>query len=188
LPHADSGAAILTSFNRNFKGRNDGNVKTMNFLTSPDIVTAMAFAGRLSFNPLTDELIGADGKPFRFEPPSSDELPLQGFAQGNPDFLPLDSPKPDASVDIVISPSSTRLEKLEPFTPHFSKQQIESGEPLEFKDVRCLFRVRGKCTTDEVRLASQAPFQCLILPQISAAGPWLKYKGHLSNIAENTYM
>jgi aconitase A len=123
----------------------------MNFLTSPDIVTAMAFAGRLSFNPMTDELIGSDGKPFRFEPPVADELPTRGFSQGDPAFLPVETAQPDPSVDIAIDPSSSRLEKLEPFKPHWTQRQINSGEPLEFKDVRCLFRVRGKCTTDEVR-------------------------------------
>lgn len=75
-------AAILTSFNRNFKGRNDGNRKTMNFLASPDIVTAMSFSGKLSFNPMTDELVGADGKPFRFEPPTGEQLPQDGFTAG----------------------------------------------------------------------------------------------------------
>lgn len=74
--------AILTSFNRNFKGRNDANRQTMNFLASPDIVTAMAFSGKLSFNPMTDELIGADGKPFKFDPPSGDKLPSTGFTPG----------------------------------------------------------------------------------------------------------
>jgi aconitase A len=74
--------AILTSFNRNFKGRNDGNRKTMNFLASPDIVTAMAFSGRLSFNPITDELVGKDGKPFRFSPPVANDLPARGFTAG----------------------------------------------------------------------------------------------------------
>jgi len=164
--------AILTSFNRNFKGRNDGNTKTMNFLASPDLVTAMSFSGRLSFNPLHDELIGADGKPFRFNPPSADELPSSGFTPGDLTFLPSASTTPDPTAEIVISPTSSRLERLKAFAPHFSQSQIESGEQLELDGMKCLFRVRGKCTTDE----------------ISAAGPWLKFKGHLSNIAENTYI
>ena len=135
--------AILTSFNRNFKGRNDGNVKTMNFLASPDLVTAMAFSGKLTFNPLKDELIDSEGRPFRFQPPTAPELPSRGFIAGDTSFLPRESPEPDASVDIVISPTSTRLERLEPFAPHFTQQQIDSGEPLEIKDLKCLFRVRG---------------------------------------------
>lgn len=122
----------------------------MNFLASPDIVTAMAFSGRLSFNPIKDQLIGADGTPFSFEPPLADELPSAGFTAGDVNFLPSQSIVPDASVDLVISPTSSRLEKLEPFEPHFSQEQVASGEPLEMRNVRCLFRVRGKCTTDEV--------------------------------------
>ena len=153
--------AILTSFNRNFKGRNDGNSKTMNFLASPDLVTAMSFSGKLSFNPLHDELIGADGKPFRFTPPSADELPSIGFTPGDLSFLPSTSTEPDPSAKIVISPTSMRLEKLEAFKPHFTEEQVKSSEDLELRDMKCLFRVRGKCTTDE----------------ISAAGPWLKFKG-----------
>lgn len=111
----------------------------------------MAFSGKLSFNPMTDTLIGADGKPFRFDPPGADELPSKGFTPGDTSFLPVEQPKPDPNVEISISPDSQRLEMLQPWTPHFTKEQIESGEPLEFRDVRCLFRVRGKCTTDEVR-------------------------------------
>lgn len=160
-PISDALAAILTSFNRNFKGRNDGNRQTMNFLASPDIVTAMAFSGRLTFNPVTDSLPSATGEPFRFSPPTADDLPSAGFTPGNTSYIPRPSPTPDPSVDIVISPTSTRLELLAPFDPHFSEADIASSAPLEMKNVRCLLRVKGKCTTDE----------------ISAAGPWLAYKG-----------
>ncbi|PWN50525.1 putative mitochondrial aconitate hydratase [Violaceomyces palustris] len=159
---------ILTSFNRNFKGRNDGNVKTMNLLASPEIVTAMAFAGRLDFNPMTDSLIAPDGKPFKFEPPKSEQLPSKGFAQGNISYLPKPMPEPQPHIQVAINPSSTRLEPLEPFDSPFAATAAEGK--YELPAMRCLLRIRGKCTTDH----------------ISAAGPWLKYKGHLSNLAENT--
>ena len=139
-------------------------MKTMNFLASPDLVTAMSFSGKLSFNPLQDELIGADGKPFRFTAPTAEELPATGFTPGDLSFLPSTSTEPDPSAEIVISPTSMRLEKLEAFKPHFTQAQVDSGEQLELGEMKCLFRVRGKCTTDE----------------ISAAGPWLKFKGEQS--------
>ncbi|GAA6038383.1 hypothetical protein JCM8097_007621 [Rhodosporidiobolus ruineniae] len=163
--------AILTSFNRNFKARNDGNRLTMNFLASPDIVTAMAFSGKLSFDPRHDELLDAEGKPFRFDPPEGDKLPEKGFTPGNTTYLPRALPTPDPSTPLAISPTSTRLELLAPFEPHFPPSAFsDPNAKLEFEDLRCLLRIRGKCTTDE----------------ISAAGKWLKYKGHLSNLAENT--
>ncbi|KAK4052418.1 aconitate hydratase [Microbotryomycetes sp. JL201] len=163
--------AILTSFNRNFKARNDGNRQTMNFLASPDIVTAMAFSGKLSFNPMTDSLTAADGTPFKFDPPKGDNLPASGFTAGNTSYLPTPLPKPQPDTVLAISSTSTRLEKLDPFDPHFTPEQFQDpSQPLEFQDLRCLLRIRGKCTTDE----------------ISAAGAWLKYKGHLSNLSENT--
>ncbi|ORY70755.1 aconitase family-domain-containing protein [Leucosporidium creatinivorum] len=163
--------AILTSFNRNFKARNDGNRQTMNFLASPDIVTAMAFSGKLSFDPTKDELIGADGKPFRFEPPTGDELPSTGFTAGDTSYLPTALPTPVPETELAISPTSTRLELLAPFDPHFTAEEFaDPNKALEFEDLRCLIRIRGKCTTDE----------------ISAAGAWLKYKGHLTNLSENT--
>lgn len=157
--------AILTSFNRNFKARNDGNLKTMNFLASPEIVTAMAFSGDLNFNPVTDSIPTPNG-PFKFSPPSGDRLPPTGYTPGDLSYAPSPSPKPEPSTEIAISPSSTRLEILEPFGTNFP-----SGGG-ELPQLTCLMRVRGKCTTDH----------------ISAAGAWLKYKGHLSNISENTLM
>ena len=163
--------AILTSFNRNFRGRNDANKKTMNFLASPDIVTAMAFSGKLSFNPMTDTLLDKDGNPFKFDAPAGIELPTRGFAEGNTSYIPASNPEPDENSEIVVDPHSSRLELLAPFQPHFTMSDLQDPDSkLELTDMRCLLRVRGKCTTDE----------------ISAAGPWLKYKGHLSNIAENT--
>ncbi|PVG04678.1 putative mitochondrial aconitate hydratase [Serendipita vermifera] len=163
-PESKDENAILTSFNRNFKSRNDGNQKTMNFLASPSIVTAMAFSGKLSFNPVTDAITTPSGKQFRFKAPVGKTLPANGFEAGNPDFYPKPNPKPQPEVSIVISPTSLRLEVLEPFASHFA-----DGAPGELPAMTCLMRVRGKCTTDH----------------ISAAGPWLKYKGHLSNISEN---
>ncbi|KAI5208093.1 putative aconitate hydratase 2 [Aureobasidium subglaciale] len=152
--------AIFTSYNRNFRGRNDGNVKTMNFLASPELVTAMAYSGSTTFNPMTDSIPLPDGGEFRFDPPQGRDLPSTGFAKGNPDFFPTPG-HPDASVEVVVDPNSSRLALLEPFSP-FPKSELEG--------LRVLVKVKGQCTTET----------------ISAAGPWLKYKGHLPNIAENT--
>ncbi|EJT98869.1 aconitate hydratase [Dacryopinax primogenitus] len=165
--HKGEENAILTSFNRNFRGRNDANPKTMNFLASPEIVTAMSFAGQLSFNPMTDTLVDVSGKPFKFYPPVGETLPEVGFAVGNQDYRPSSAPSPQPDAEILISPTSTRLEKLEPFASHFGPSNPRGDE---LPTMQVLMRVRGKCTTDH----------------ISAAGPWLKYKGHLTNIAENT--
>ncbi|KAK0106902.1 aconitate hydratase [Cadophora gregata] len=152
--------AIFTSYNRNFRGRNDGNPDTMNFLASPEIVTAMSYAGSTSFNPLTDTLTTPSGEPFRFSPPTGSELPTGGFEVGNPAFLP-SSGSPSPQSEVVVSPTSDRLALLEPFAP-FPQSDL--------KDLKVLYKVTGKCTTDT----------------ISAAGPWLKYKGHLPNISANT--
>lgn len=151
--------AILTSYNRNFRSRNDANPNTLNFLTSPELVTAMSFAGTTTFNPLTDSIETPDGKQFKFEPPTGAELPATGFASGNPDFYPSFS-QPDPSAEVIISPTSTRLAPLEPFAPY------GEGE----LDMTVLIKIKGKCTTDT----------------ISAAGSWLKYKGHLENLSHNT--
>lgn len=159
---------ILTSFNRNFKGRNDGNTKTMNILASPEIVTAMAFAGRMDFNPMTDSITAPDGKPFRFQPPVGDQLPSNGFTPGNIAYLPQAMPSAQTSAEVVISPTSNRLELLEPFESPFADSKITGN--YELPPMRCLMRIKGKCTTDA----------------ISAAGPWLRFKGHLTNISENT--
>lgn len=152
--------AILTSYNRNFRARNDGNPQTMNFLASPEIVTAMSYAGSTTFNPMTDSLSTPSGEPFRFAPPKGADLPGEGFAQGNPNFLPT-AGVPDPSHPVIISPTSSRLALLEPFAPFPSR---------DLSGLRVLYKVKGQCTTDT----------------ISAAGPWLKYKGHLPNISANT--
>ncbi|KAE8266937.1 hypothetical protein A4X09_0g5415 [Tilletia walkeri] len=160
---------ILTSFNRNFKGRNDGNTKTWNMLASPEMVTAMAFAGRLDFNPLTDSITTPEGKEFRFQPPVGDELPPRGFDNGDEKLMPEVMPPPQAEVEVLISPTSARLQHLQPFGTDFtpgSGYELGTGP----NGMRVLMRLRGKTTTDH----------------ISAAGPWLKYKGHLENLAENT--
>ena len=152
--------AIFSSYNRNFKGRNDGNPSTMNFLASPEIVTAMSYAGSTTFNPLTDTIPTPSGSPFQFSPPSGLDLPSAGFVQGTPELGPTPGvPSPDHPV--IISPTSDRLAVLEPFAP------FPSGE---LEGLRVLYKVKGQCTTDT----------------ISCAGPWLKYKGHLPNISANT--
>ncbi|KMU72662.1 aconitate hydratase [Coccidioides immitis RMSCC 3703] len=152
--------AIFTSYNRNFRGRNDGNPGTMNFLASPEVVTALSYAGSTTFNPMTDSLSTPDGTSFKFSPPKGSDLPKAGFESGNPDFQPSVA-VPDPSCEVVISPTSDRLAVLEPFAP-FPKSELNS--------LRVLYKVKGQCTTDT----------------ISAAGPWLKYKGHLPNISANT--
>ncbi|KAJ7071281.1 aconitate hydratase [Mycena amicta] len=155
--------AILTSFNRNFKSRNDGNARTMNFLASPTIVTAMAFSGSLQFNPMRDSLPLPSGGTFRFRPPVGQDLPPAGFTPGETSFYPSQTPAPQPETEIVIRKDSQRLELLEPFSSPFALGN------RELAPMKVLMRVRGKCTTDH----------------ISAAGPWLKYKGHLTNISEN---
>jgi homoaconitase len=152
--------AILTSYNRNFPARNDGNRRTMNFLASPEIVTAMSYTGRTTFNPITDTITAPSGELFQFRPPQGSDLPREGFATGNPDFQP-SAPVPNPSCEVIISPTSSRLARLEPFAPF---------PPEDLTSLRVLYKVKGQCTTDT----------------ISAAGPWLKYKGHLPNISANT--
>jgi len=152
--------AIFTSYNRNFRGRNDGNPDTMNFLASPEIVTAMAFAGSTTFNPITDTLTTPNGEDFRFPPPHGLEGPTTPFETGRQGFN-VSSQAPNPNVEVAISPSSERLALLEPFAEFPSS---------DLTGLRVLVKITGKCTTDT----------------ISAAGPWLKYKGHLPNISANT--
>ncbi|KAL4985194.1 mitochondrial putative aconitate hydratase [Aspergillus falconensis] len=156
----DTDNAIFTSYNRNFPGRNDGNRRTMNFLASPELVTALTYAGTTTFNPVTDSITTPSGSEFRFQPPTGQDLPSKGFEAGNPAFQP-SAPVPDASVEVKVSPTSTRLALLEPFAP-FPNSDLQN--------LSVLYKVKGQCTTDT----------------ISAAGPWLKYKGHLPNISANT--
>ncbi|XP_012670043.1 aconitate hydratase, mitochondrial [Clupea harengus] len=149
---------IVTSYNRNFTGRNDANPATHAFVTSPEIVTAMAIAGRLDFNPETDFLTAANGEKFKLLPPTGDELPARDFDPGEDTYQ---YPPPDgSSLRVDVNPQSNRLQLLEPFDKW-------SGGDLE--DLQVLIKVKGKCTTDH----------------ISAAGPWLKFRGHLDNISNN---
>ena len=151
---------IITSFNRNFAKRNDGNAATESFVASPEIVTALAIAGKLSFNPTTDKISLNDGSSFSFSSPSGSELPDMGFEDiGSDDFLKAEL-RPDTQ--IVISPESERLQVLKPFS---------AWDNNEMKELKILLKAKGKCTTDHV----------------SPAGPWLKYRGHLENISQNMY-
>jgi aconitate hydratase len=154
--------SILSSFNRNFRGRNDSNAETLSFLASPDIVMALGLAGDLSFNPLTDELPTKDGKKIKFKAPHGEELPAKGYATGDLGYVP-PSKNPE-SVNVIVLPTSQRLQLLEPFKPW----EVSS----DFKNMLVLLKAKGKCTTDH----------------ISAAGPWLKFRGHLDNISDNMFL
>lgn len=149
---------IVSSYNRNFTARNDGNPATHAFVASPEMVTAYAIAGDLRFNPVTDTLVGADGKEFKLKPPSGDGLPQRGYDPGENTYQA--PPADRASVEVQISPESDRLQKLTPFKPWDGKDGLNM--PILIKSV-------GKTTTDH----------------ISMAGPWLKYRGHLQNISNN---
>ncbi len=152
--------SILTSYNRNFSGRNDANPGTHSFVASPEIVVALSLAGTLTFNPETDSLTNDKGQAVKLQPPSGDELPKRGFDQGESGFVP---PAQDGSqVKIIVDPKSQRLQLLEPFPPW-------SGRDLT--DLRVLAKVAGKCTTDH----------------ISPAGKWLKFRGHLDHISDNMF-
>ncbi|CAH0397756.1 unnamed protein product [Chilo suppressalis] len=152
---------IVTSYNRNFTGRNDANPATHCFVTSPELVTALSLAGRLDFNPLTDELTGTDGKKFKLSDPFGDELPAKGFDPGQDTY---EHPPADGSkVQVDVSPSSDRLQLLSPF---------DKWDGKDLTEMTILIKVKGKCTTDH----------------ISAAGPWLKYRGHLDNISNNMFI
>ncbi|EFC49719.1 mitochondrial aconitate hydratase [Naegleria gruberi] len=154
--------SIVSSFNRNFSGRNDGNLLTSHFLTSPMLVMAMAFAGRIDFNPITDSLVGSDGKEFKFQPPQSDELPAKGYEKVDGGYLePLTNIEQAKKIDVNVDPKSNRLQILEPWNAWDGKDFIE---------LPVLIKVAGKCTTDH----------------ISPAGKWLNYKGHLENISNCT--
>jgi len=157
----DEPNTIVTSFNRNFAKRNDGNPKTHAFVASPELVTALALAGRLDFNPLTDTLATADGGTVKLDPPAGEELPPDGFHCQDPGYV---APVEDGStVEVVVRPNSERLQLLQPFPPN--------PEPA-LTGLRLLLKAKGKCTTDH----------------ISMAGPWLKYRGHLDNISNNCFI
>lgn len=149
---------IVHSFNRNFAKRADGNPNTLAFVGSPELVTAMAIAGTLDFNPLTDTLTNEAGEQVKLDPPSGYELPPSGFAVEDAGYI---EPAADGSkVQVIVDPSSTRLQLLDPFA---------AWEGTDLHDLKLLIKAKGKCTTDH----------------ISMAGPWLKYRGHLDNISNN---
>ena len=149
---------IVHSFNRNFAKRADGNPNTYAFVGSPELVTALAIAGDLSFNPLTDTLLNEKGEQVKLDPPSGDELPNRGFAVDDPGYQ---APAADGSnVKVDVSPTSKRLQLLDPFP---------AWEGTDLKGLKLLIKAKGKCTTDH----------------ISMAGPWLKFRGHLDNISNN---
>ena len=153
--------SIITSFNRNFKSRNDGNPNTHSFVASPEIVTALSIAGDLTFNPMTDTLTNKDGKQVRLDAPKGVELPPLGFEVKDAGYV---APASDGNfVAINVSPVSDRLQLLKPFEPI-------TNENLQ--NMRLLIKAKGKCTTDH----------------ISMAGVWLKYRGHLENISNNCYI
>ena len=150
--------SIITSFNRNFAKRADGNPNTHAFVASPEIVTALAIAGDLTFNPLTDTLTNSEGNQVRLEEPKGLELPTKGFAVEDAGYQ---APAADgSSVQVLVSPTSDRLQLLDSFT---------AWEGVDLKGLKLLIKAKGKCTTDH----------------ISMAGPWLKYRGHLDNISNN---
>ncbi|KAA0191357.1 Aconitase 3-isopropylmalate dehydratase large and Aconitase A isopropylmalate dehydratase small [Fasciolopsis buskii] len=152
---------IVSSYNRNFTGRNDANPATHAFVTSPEMVTALALAGDLSFNPLKDELTAPDGTKFKLKPPQGDTLPSRGFDHGKNTYQ---APPTDSSgIKVQVDPTSSRLQLLQPF-PKWDGKDLEQ--------MTVLIKIKGKCTTDH----------------ISAAGPWLKYRGHLDNISNNMFI
>ena len=152
----DETNAIVSSFNRNFPGRNDGSAATLSFLASPEIVTAMAFAGTLEFDPVHGTIPGPDGKAFRFTPPESEELPMAGFAKGEEGY-------DGDSVVVAVSPTSHRLQLLQPFP-------LWDGN--DFDALPILVKTKGKTTTDH----------------ISPAGAWLLVRGHLDKISDNMFL
>ena len=149
---------IVHSFNRNFAKRADGNPNTFAFVTSPEMVAAIAISGNLGFNPVTDTLINKNGEQVKLDPPTGDELPAKGFDVEDPGYQ---APAADgSSVTVDVSPTSDRLQLLEPFS---------AWEKTDLRGLKLLIKAKGKCTTDH----------------ISMAGPWLKYRGHLDNISNN---
>jgi aconitate hydratase len=157
----DEANTIVSSFNRNFPGRNDGSQATLSFLTSPEIVTALAFAGTLEFDPIHGTLTAPDGKAFRFTPPEGEELPRDGFARGEEGY---EAPAADgASVQVIVRPDSERLQLLQPFPRWDGK---------DFERLPILVKTKGKTTTDH----------------ISPAGAWLRYRGHLDKISDNMFL
>jgi aconitate hydratase len=153
---------IVTSYNRNFPGRNDGKRETMNFIGSPELIIALALGGRLSFNPLKDSLVAPDGSKFKLEPPKrAPEVPSKGFQKTEGIYIP-PAKDPD-SVEVIVNKNSERLQKLEPFS---------EWDKNDFVNLPVLVKAKGKCTTDH----------------ISPAGPWLFYRGHLDRLSDNMFL
>ncbi len=154
--------SIVTSYNRNFPSRNDGNAGTMNFIASPELAVAMGLGGSLSFNPLTDPLVDADGNEFMLQPPTeAPEVPPTGFDPGAD--LYVDPPEDGSDVEVRVDPESNRLQVLQPWEP---------WDGNDFEDVPILVKTEGKTTTDS----------------ISPAGPWLRFRGHLNNLSDNMFL
>ncbi len=153
--------SILTSYNRNFSKRNDANPATHSFVTSPELVMAMALSGRLSFNPLKDTLKNSEGESVRLDEPKGKELPSKGFESGEDCYI--FPAKDGSSVEVIISPTSERLQALTPFKP----RKVD-----EYKNMPVLMKAKGKCTTDH----------------ISPAGKWLRFRGHLDHISDNLFI
>ncbi len=154
--------SIVTSFNRNFPARNDANPATMNFIASPEMVMAFALAGRLSFNPITDTLVGADGEAFKLDPPgAAPEVPEAGFAGRGFGYEP--PAENGGAITVNVDPESTRLQLLSPFP---------KWDGADFDHLQVLVKAQGKCTTDH----------------ISPAGPWLRFRGHLDRLSDNAFL
>ncbi len=154
----DTDNTIVTSFNRNFPGRNDGKIATMNFIGSPQIIVALALAGNLSFNPIKDNLLTIDGAKVKLDPPNTQsEVPPIGFTQINESYIP---PSKNKNKQIILNVNSTRLQKITPF---------DEWDGADYTHLFILAKVKGKCTTDH----------------ISPAGPWLTYRGHLDKLSDN---
>ncbi|MFB5635589.1 MAG: aconitate hydratase [Nitrosopumilus sp.] len=155
----DEKNTIVTTFNRNFPGRNDGHRNTLNFIGSPEMIIALSLGGKLSFNPLVDELTAADGTKFKLEPPKpAPEVPKEGFVR--PEGIFVAPPENSDDVEVIIDPNSKRLQKLEPFT---------KWDGNDFEELPIMVKAKGKCTTDH----------------ISPAGAWLSLRGHLDNLSDN---
>jgi len=153
---------IVTSYNRNFPARNDGQRTTMNFIASPEVTVALALAGRLSFNPATDLLTDADGKPFKLTPPRvAPEVPSRGFDRGQ--VLYREPPRDGSAIELSVDPNSERLQLMEPWPAWDGK---------DFEGMPVLLKAKGKTTTDA----------------ISPAGAWLRYRGHLDKFSDNMFM
>ena len=158
----DEKNTIVTTFNRNFPGRNDGQRSTLNFIGSPEMIIALSLGGRLSFNPLKDELTASDGTKFKLDPPKpAPEVPSEGFMR--PEGIFVTPPENSSDIDVIIDPASKRLQRLEPFP---------KWDGLDFENIPIMVKAKGKCTTDH----------------ISPAGAWLSLRGHLDNLSDNMLM